>query len=338
MKRVILLGTTVALLSLTACSGTIASPPPEPSNVDSFTYPAGLVTVTRIETMVLGKAGCSQERLASAPAECGMRLTAGQVLTVVTPRDDTAWDGSDGSGEDPESDAEPEPEPEPPVVAPPLVRETRSWPSVPKYKPAGRARSYALAPGFVGYAAHWDYCKPFTYMINPDRMPPALRADVVKAVSRFGAATGIWFEYAGETDVLPLLDPGFGSQRESSGQTLVVAVSDKRTYPILRGSVAGIGGQSAVGSAGSTSMAFQDGGVVIDADALGGLRRGFGPVSHGALLLHELGHVAGLAHVDDETQVMDPVMSRTAPGRYGAGDLAGFAVLSAMGCFPPEGT
>ena len=49
-----------------------------------------------------------------------------------------------------------------------------------------------------------------------------------------------------------------------------------------------------------------------------------------AVLLHELGHLVGLAHVDDQGEIMyaDGV-TRTS---YGAGDLDGLARLGAGGC------
>ena len=51
-----------------------------------------------------------------------------------------------------------------------------------------------------------------------------------------------------------------------------------------------------------------------------------------ATILHELGHLVGLDHVDDETQIMNPYV---VPGvdPFADGDLAGLAALGRGDCF-----
>ena len=78
---------------------------------------------------------------------------------------------------------------------------------------------------------------------------------------------------------------------------------------------------------------FVSGSVAIDATATAGLPLTFGPSTMGALLLHELGHVVGLAHVNDRGQIMNHFVS---VGAFGTGDLAGLAELGKQqGCFSP---
>ena len=52
-----------------------------------------------------------------------------------------------------------------------------------------------------------------------------------------------------------------------------------------------------------------------------------------SLVIHEVGHIIGLDHVDDVGQAMNPWVPWTTSGLYGSGDLAGLRLLgSAQGC------
>ena len=52
-----------------------------------------------------------------------------------------------------------------------------------------------------------------------------------------------------------------------------------------------------------------------------------------SIVLHELGHLIGLAHVDDEQQLMFPEARREVPD-FAAGDLTGLAALGSGACVP----
>ncbi len=71
----------------------------------------------------------------------------------------------------------------------------------------------------------------------------------------------------------------------------------------------------------------------LDASKLGVmLRQPNGSLSVQAVILHEVGHVLGLAHVNDPNQLMYPRGSHVTD--YGPGDLAGLARLGASTCAP----
>lgn len=168
-------------------------------------------------------------------------------------------------------------------------------------------------------------------MVNPDRMTPALLVDIEQSLDKFANASGIRFVYAGTTEWVP-----FGWSLETltgfgDGQLLIFAVSNKDTVPFLSGSALAVGG-SQYGENDTGEYLYYEGGIVIDdADGMA-LKPGFGPLGRGTMLLHELGHVAGLDHVNDETQLMTRYLSRTNKGQYGAGDLTGFVHQADQGC------
>jgi predicted Zn-dependent protease len=52
-----------------------------------------------------------------------------------------------------------------------------------------------------------------------------------------------------------------------------------------------------------------------------------------AIIEHELGHVVGLDHVADPTQLMNPELEPGVTG-FGDGDRRGLALLGEGACFP----
>jgi hypothetical protein len=72
------------------------------------------------------------------------------------------------------------------------------------------------------------------------------------------------------------------------------------------------------------------GSVVFDASA--GLSSGFAGETWGQVMLHELGHVFGLDHIDDQTSVMYPQLGLR-PADFGEGDRKGLWELGiGSGC------
>jgi hypothetical protein len=189
-----------------------------------------------------------------------------------------------------------------------------------------------------GSPARWDPCTPIHYVVNLTDAPPTAAADVAGALTRVAAATGLTFVADGTTDEIPSRsrpteEPSRYGHRWAP---LLIAWTHRMATDFLAtGDALGEGGATWVAPAGGHDT-YVTGQIAIDADTTRHLRSGFGAgVSTGLLLLHELGHVVGLAHVTDRTEVMFPNLEPRPAGDYGRGDLAGLAALGhAAGCSP----
>jgi predicted Zn-dependent protease len=76
---------------------------------------------------------------------------------------------------------------------------------------------------------------------------------------------------------------------------------------------------------------YDTGRVVLDADAYRELAdQPGGHLEERAILLHELGHLVGLAHVDDPGELMYPTVGTRST--YGPGDLEGLRLIGQVPC------
>jgi hypothetical protein len=174
------------------------------------------------------------------------------------------------------------------------------------------------------------------YVINPAFAPAGAVDEVKSAFARLAAATGIRFVYDGTTAESHVR---FG-KRASYQPTLygnrwapiLISWTPATVEPLLAGGTLGYGGSTSYWS-GSSDEAYVTGEVVFDTDQTV-LANGFGPgLTRGNLIQHELGHVVGLDHVDDRSQLMYPSIHSASPDGYGVGDKAGLAQLgSRQGC------
>lgn len=159
-----------------------------------------------------------------------------------------------------------------------------------------------------GDITRWNPCVPITYTIDfsgaaPDQTGRTPQADWAWALARFETATGLDLKLA------------------SVGTPAAVAVRWQSTpgaeWEGEESTVAepGWGAPAGVAAAFYASITFN---AAVDTD---GSRRD--------AMLHELGHLAGLGHVDDQRSVM-----RTGTGpmtEYSIGDLAGLWAMGAGG-------
>ena len=192
--------------------------------------------------------------------------------------------------------------------------------------------NYLTLPNGVKVPLRWNGCQAaVTWKANLAAVPTAQRATVLAetrtAVSRIASYTGMTFSYKGSTTEVPQV----GSMAKQTAELVIAYTTPSKTNYGLSGSVLGEGGLYAAwvsrtvsGKTTYTTAALR-GFVVIDTpQMLAQTKPGFGTGARRTnLLLHELGHAFGLAHVTTGTQQMYPMISSASPNGMASGDRGG---------------
>jgi hypothetical protein len=217
---------------------------------------------------------------------------------------------------------------------------------------AASPASAATAPYSLNYmtlangqkvVARWNPCRLHSYKVNLASVPAAARkavlAETHAAMRTLSVKTGIPFTYRGATAEVPRL----GSYVRQSADIIIAYTTPAKTNYRLAGATAGQGGyaggwrSTSNGIKTTYSAGINKGYLVVDTpDLLAHFKPGFGAgLRRGNLLLHELGHVVGLGHVNNARLLMNPSLSGYTPNGYTASDAAGLArVGRKAGCIP----
>ncbi len=198
---------------------------------------------------------------------------------------------------------------------------------------AATSTAYSVHANADGSLARWDPCRPIHYRLNLTGATDGAAADAREALRRVAEVTGMSFVDDGTTDVVPTND----WLKNSTDDVLVIAWSARSASDLFSDGADGVGGWWEVGTSrggGAWVWRIVRGFVVIDIDKTRGYAAGFGTgATRGALLMHELAHAVGLGHVEDPGQIMNPFIGRSTQAAWGAGDLAGLALVGrAAGC------
>jgi hypothetical protein len=173
------------------------------------------------------------------------------------------------------------------------------------------------------------------YVIRPDNAPVGGEDAVHAAFARLSEVTGLRFRHDGGSDETTTLDrPIFQPERYGDRWApVLVAWETEERNPALAGDTVGQAGSVAV-SLGDGPRVFVTGTVSLDAARMPEIlaMRGGAETARG-IVLHELGHLVGLAHVEDGEQLMYP-QARREVSDFAPGDLTGLAVLGAAPCVP----
>ena len=169
----------------------------------------------------------------------------------------------------------------------------------------------------------WNPCQPIRYTVNLGGYDPSARVMINEAVGRLQAATGLPLIPAGDTTFTPT--SATPTQSGTASGDIVIALSDSAHTDLVPGSIVGMTNIS------YTSVIIKAS-VVVDMGDVAS-RPEWSSTGAGPILLHELGHAVGLAHVSDATQLMNAIATSSGPTTYGAGDLTGLWQLgAAQGC------
>lgn len=180
----------------------------------------------------------------------------------------------------------------------------------------------------------YDPCRPIHYVIRPDNAPAGGDALVHAAFARVSSVTGLQFVYDGSTEEASSRGREIHQPEPYGDRWAPVLVSwqTEAENPEFATDVAGLAGSAAVEPPGGPRV-FVTGTVELDAAAFDHmLADPVGTAGARAVLLHELGHLVGLAHVSDGAQLMYPSTSTVLD--FAPGDLSGLVELGRGECVP----
>jgi len=189
-------------------------------------------------------------------------------------------------------------------------------------------------------------CQPVRYALNRGLATDAHVADLMEALAKLEAATGLEFQRVADTDEDPRRPPR--PRRQPDGTfawpPVVIGWANLGTGDSLRGRndqradpavvVGGGGRPEIVNEVIVTGNLVLNLDAVTDTDTRTPVPHGFGTgVNWGRIILHELAHVIGLGHVESRTSIMNEALTQQtlSSSEWGVGDLIGLRQLGREG-------
>ena len=194
-------------------------------------------------------------------------------------------------------------------------------------------RFVAHQPGRPDDPVTYDPCSTIHLVVNDTLAPAGSDRILAEAGAAVGSATGLRLVVDGRTDEAPTRDrPLRDPVRYGRGWSpVLVAWTTPEQVPDLKGRPVGLGGSARVVDEMSGRSTYVTGTVALDTPVLTTiLSRPDGEAEVRAIVMHELGHVVGLAHVNDPRELMNA--DNVGQKAFGPGDLTGLAALGRGRC------
>jgi len=206
-------------------------------------------------------------------------------------------------------------------------------PPVPALPEGSGYRFMAHAEG-NGDPVTWSPCRPIHYVVRETNQPAQGALLLERAIGTTSAATGLRFVRDGTTTEGPSAErPGYQPERYGDRWApVLVAWATPDEVADFAGGIAGEAGPMRVTTA-SGARAYVSGTVYLDPAKFSRALNERGADLASALVLHELGHLVGLAHVSDPEAIMFPQLNPAVTG-YSLGDRVGLAALGGGSCQP----
>lgn len=178
----------------------------------------------------------------------------------------------------------------------------------------------------------WSPCRPIHYVVRQANSPANGQRMIEDAIARLATVTGFRFVNDGSTDEAPRNDRRpYQKDRYGDRWAPVLFVwATPNEVPDFGVDIAGEATSQRVQSS-SGDFVYVTGTVALDPRKLTQDTRRYGEAEARSIILHELGHLVGLEHVNDARQVMFP-RARLGVTEYQPGDLAGLHELATGPC------
>ncbi len=198
--------------------------------------------------------------------------------------------------------------------------------------PGGEGQFAFLSRTAAGDPVRWNPCEPIHYVVNAALAPSGSLEDVHEAFGRVSSATGIAFVFDGLSDEVPsVYRKAFQPSRYGDRWApVLVGWVDPETSDIpfeLEDGAVASGVASPLYPTTSTDL-YVSGWVAMNQEDpnLPGFAH---PWEQGPVLLHELGHVMGLGHVESSGEIMNERGGGAVD--LGTGDEEGLRRLGSQG-------